>query len=76
MKNLLLHRKSELIHKYPVDNNSMWSEIREKHKRTNPGGSILLLKLTKLTNQTKPKLMKKNTIVSYDFTTYNTTYLC
>jgi hypothetical protein len=25
-----------------------------------PGGSILLLKLTKLTNLTKPKLMKKN----------------
>ncbi len=24
-----------------------------------PGGSILLLKLTKLTNLTKPKLMKK-----------------
>ena len=31
-----------------------------KLKRTEPGGSILLLKLTKLTNLTKPKLMKKN----------------
>ena len=30
-----------------------------KLKRTEPGGSILLLKLTKLTNLTKPKLMKK-----------------
>jgi len=28
-------------------------------KRMKPGGSILLLKLTKLTNLTKPKLMKK-----------------
>ena len=31
-----------------------------KLKRMKPGGSILLLKLTKLTNLTKPKLMKKN----------------
>ena len=27
-----------------------------------PGGFILLLKLTKLTNLTKPKLMKKNVL--------------
>jgi hypothetical protein len=31
----------------------------QKLKRTDPGGSILLLKLTKLT---KPKLMKKNVL--------------
>ena len=30
-----------------------------------PGGSILLLKLTKLTNLTKPKLMKKNVMQIY-----------
>ena len=36
--------------------------IHLKLKRTEPGGSILLLKLTKLTNLTKPKLMKKNVI--------------
>ncbi len=30
-----------------------------------PGGFILLLKLTKLTNLTKPKLMKKNVIQMY-----------
>jgi len=31
----------------------------KKLKRMKPGGFILLLKLTKLTNLTKPKLMKK-----------------
>jgi hypothetical protein len=36
--------------------------IAMKLKRMKPGGSILLLKLTKLTNLTKPKLMKKNVI--------------
>ena len=30
-----------------------------------PGGFILLLKLTKLTNLTKPKLMKKNVLQRY-----------
>ena len=33
--------------------------LNKKLKRTEPGGSILLLKLTKLTNQTKQTYEKK-----------------
>jgi hypothetical protein len=44
--------------------NQKFKEIAKRNKiklkRMKPGGSILLLKLTKLTNLTKPKLMKKN----------------
>jgi len=41
-------------------NTGKWFDfILLKLKRMKPGGSILLLKLTKLTNLTKPKLMKK-----------------
>ena len=39
-----------------VSDQAAWLKL----KRTEPGVSILLLKLTKLTNLTKPKLMKKN----------------
>ena len=50
----------KIFQRYPP---GMWSI--KKLKRTDPGGSILLLKLTKLTNLTKPKLMKKNVIQIY-----------
>ena len=40
-----------------------------------PGGSILLLKLTKLTNLTKPKLMKKNVLQIYGFKSRFSKYL-
>ena len=46
-----------------------------KLKRTEPGGSILLLKLTKLTNLTKPKLMKKNVIQNVRWLHHPTKFL-